>query len=94
MAATIPSTASTRLRDQRRSLPDGPGVYLFHDKKGKVLYVGISDTPAWVVSQAVAMLDYAGVAVAIGGSFSSMPTNVSVCSAMPRIATTRCFRMR
>ena len=29
-----------------------------------------------------------------GGSFSSMPTNVSVCSAAPRIASTRCLRMR
>jgi len=28
------------LREQRRSLPDGPGVYLFKDGRGKVLYVG------------------------------------------------------
>ncbi len=40
MAATTPSTASTRLREQRRSLPDGPGVYLFRDIDGKVIYVG------------------------------------------------------
>ncbi|HWC28209.1 MAG TPA: excinuclease ABC subunit UvrC [Solirubrobacteraceae bacterium] len=40
MAATTASTASTRLRDQRRSLPDGPGVYLFRDVDGRVLYVG------------------------------------------------------
>ena len=26
--------------EQRRSLPDAPGVYLFKDEKGKVLYVG------------------------------------------------------
>ncbi|MEO6858067.1 MAG: excinuclease ABC subunit UvrC [Solirubrobacteraceae bacterium] len=26
--------------DRRRELPDGPGVYLFRDKSGKVIYVG------------------------------------------------------
>jgi len=30
----------TRLADQRKTLPDGPGVYLFRDAKGKVIYVG------------------------------------------------------
>ena len=40
MPATTRSTASTRLREQRRSLPDGPGVYLFRDASGKVIYVG------------------------------------------------------
>lgn len=30
----------TRLAEQRRSLPDGPGVYLMRDEKGKVIYVG------------------------------------------------------
>ncbi|HEX5924616.1 MAG TPA: GIY-YIG nuclease family protein, partial [Baekduia sp.] len=30
----------TRLADQRRKLPDSPGVYLFHDANGKVIYVG------------------------------------------------------
>ncbi len=28
------------ITDQRRSLPDGPGVYLFRDRGGKVIYVG------------------------------------------------------
>jgi excinuclease ABC subunit C len=28
------------LAAQRRSLPDAPGVYLFHDREGQVLYVG------------------------------------------------------
>jgi len=31
---------SARLSAQRRSLPDSPGVYLFRDGKGRVLYVG------------------------------------------------------
>src|ERR687889_515581 len=30
----------TRLAEQRKSLPDGPGVYLFRDARGKVIYVG------------------------------------------------------
>src|SRR3954453_12387890 len=29
-----------RLADQRKNLPDGPGVYLFRDTRGKVIYVG------------------------------------------------------
>src|SRR3954453_23735465 len=29
-----------RLSEQRRDLPDGPGVYLFRDTRGKVIYVG------------------------------------------------------
>jgi excinuclease ABC subunit C len=39
--STAPSEGRrTRLADQRASLPDGPGVYLFRDGKGKVVYVG------------------------------------------------------
>ncbi len=30
----------TRLAEQRKTLPDGPGVYLMRDDKGKVIYVG------------------------------------------------------
>ena len=30
----------TKLAEQRKTLPKGPGVYLFHDAKGKVIYVG------------------------------------------------------
>src|SRR5215216_1028269 len=41
MAATPTSEGRrTRLAEQRKSLPDGPGVYLFRDDKGKVIYVG------------------------------------------------------
>ena len=29
-----------RLREQRRKLPDQPGVYLFRDSRGRVIYVG------------------------------------------------------
>src|SRR5215217_8009289 len=31
---------SERLAQQRRTLPDGPGVYLFRDAKSRVIYVG------------------------------------------------------
>ena len=30
----------TKLAEQRKSLPKGPGVYVFRDAKGKVIYVG------------------------------------------------------
>jgi excinuclease ABC subunit C len=30
----------TALKEQRRNLPDSPGVYLFRDRKGGVIYVG------------------------------------------------------
>lgn len=33
-------TKSTSLQEQLRSLPTGPGVYLFKDQHGKVIYVG------------------------------------------------------
>src|ERR1700684_1185845 len=32
--------ASTSIAEQRRALPDQPGVYLFRDGKGRVIYVG------------------------------------------------------
>src|SRR4051794_5578009 len=37
MAGTLPRE---RLDAQLRSLPDSPGVYLFHGRGGEVLYVG------------------------------------------------------
>ncbi len=37
---TDATSRAERVREQRRSLPDAPGVYLFKDAKGKVLYVG------------------------------------------------------
>ena len=41
MAATPTSEGRrTRLAEQRRQLPDGPGVYLFRDANGTVIYVG------------------------------------------------------
>src|ERR671932_2453802 len=40
--ASVPQSEGrkTRLADQRKKLPDGPGVYLFRDAAGKVIYVG------------------------------------------------------
>jgi excinuclease ABC subunit C len=40
MATTTSEGRRTRLAEQRRSLPDGPGVYLFRDARGRVVYVG------------------------------------------------------
>ncbi|MGI8730394.1 MAG: excinuclease ABC subunit UvrC [Solirubrobacteraceae bacterium] len=40
MATTTASNRDSRLVEQRRQLPDGPGVYLFRDEKGTVIYVG------------------------------------------------------
>ena len=34
-----------RLREQRLALPDQPGVYLFRDARGRVVYVGITSEP-------------------------------------------------
>jgi excinuclease ABC subunit C len=36
----VPTKAPDKLTEQRRSLPDQPGVYLFRDRKGRVIYVG------------------------------------------------------
>nr|MDQ4041175.1 excinuclease ABC subunit UvrC [Actinomycetota bacterium] len=36
----MPRTATDKLAEQRRALPDQPGVYLFRDAKGRVIYVG------------------------------------------------------
>ncbi len=40
MAATDTESTEERLTQQRRGLPDAPGVYLFRDEARKVLYVG------------------------------------------------------
>jgi excinuclease ABC subunit C len=40
MAASTSEGRRTRLAEQRKTLPDGPGVYLFRDAKAKVIYVG------------------------------------------------------
>jgi excinuclease ABC subunit C len=39
-AATRTSQSASGLAEQRRALPDQPGVYLFRDARGRVLYVG------------------------------------------------------
>jgi excinuclease ABC subunit C len=38
--ATTAETREDRLTAQRRALPDQPGVYLFRDERGRVIYVG------------------------------------------------------
>jgi excinuclease ABC subunit C len=43
MATSAPTTTKRvlgRLSEQRRALPDAPGVYLFRDARGRVIYVG------------------------------------------------------
>ena len=40
VATTEVEAGEERLREQRRALPDGPGVYIFRDARRKVLYVG------------------------------------------------------
>src|ERR687893_1155892 len=39
-AATEADRRAIRLTEQRRALPDQPGVYLFRDERGRVIYVG------------------------------------------------------
>ncbi|MFL5896196.1 MAG: excinuclease ABC subunit UvrC, partial [Thermoleophilaceae bacterium] len=39
-ASTRTQTPAERTAEMRRQLPDGPGVYLFKDRRGRVLYVG------------------------------------------------------
>ncbi len=36
----LPSNRRSRLKAKVRAFPDGPGVYLFKDSKGRVIYVG------------------------------------------------------
>src|SRR4249919_367758 len=36
----MPPKATDKLTEQRRALPDQPGVYLFRDAEGRVIYVG------------------------------------------------------
>ena len=38
--ATAAEERTERLAEQRRALPDQPGVYLFRDGRGRVIYVG------------------------------------------------------
>src|SRR3954447_22656167 len=41
MAVDAPEESrAARLTEQRRGLPDQPGVYLFRDARGRVIYVG------------------------------------------------------
>src|SRR5690348_16601835 len=36
----VDTPLAERLREQRLSLPDQPGVYVFRDRRGRVIYVG------------------------------------------------------
>ena len=38
--ATAAGSRAERIAQRRRELPDSPGVYLFHDRAGELLYVG------------------------------------------------------
>src|SRR3954451_12129717 len=40
MSPDRPQTPAQRTAEMRRQLPDSPGVYLFKDRRGRVLYVG------------------------------------------------------
>jgi excinuclease ABC subunit C len=40
VASTAQPSRAERVKEQRRGLPDAPGVYLFKDEKAKVVYVG------------------------------------------------------
>jgi excinuclease ABC subunit C len=40
MPDTVELSRAERVAEQRRSLPDAPGVYLFKDERGTVVYVG------------------------------------------------------
>ena len=40
MAVKDATKREEHVLEQRRALPDSPGVYLFKDAKGKVVYVG------------------------------------------------------
>src|SRR5919112_5926587 len=40
MAVEAPPSRAERLAEQRRGLPDQPGVYVFRDARGRVIYVG------------------------------------------------------
>src|ERR671919_1120356 len=40
MAVDTQESRAERLAEQRRGLPDQPGVYLFRDARGRVIYVG------------------------------------------------------
>src|SRR3954449_275525 len=40
MSPDRPQTPAERTAEMRRQLPDSPGVYLFKDRRGRVLYVG------------------------------------------------------
>src|SRR3954453_17044791 len=39
-SVALDSVPMARLSEQRKNLPDSPGVYLFRDTRGKVIYVG------------------------------------------------------
>ena len=57
VSSDVVADTPDRLTKQRRALPDAPGVYLFHNTAGKVIYVGkaksIRKRVAWHFSNSV-----------------------------------------
>ena len=54
------------LLERAHEAPESPGVYQWADGNGKVLYVGISDAPAWVVAQANTLASLKGWSPFVG----------------------------
>ncbi len=82
------TTETDRITEQRRKLPDAPGVYLFHDRKGKVLYVGKASVDQ--EARGVALLD----AVDARREWACSARSTGSSSSSPRPRRRRCSPSR